>query len=115
VASKEVAPTGKRPPNAGKGRPKGSANKTTAALKDAILKAAEAVGEDGKGKLGLEGYLRMVAQADVKAFSGLLGKVLPLQLTGEGGGPVQTQTTVNVTGLSVDQLRAIASIRVDGE
>jgi hypothetical protein len=74
--------------NAGKGRPKGSPNKTTAALKDAILRAAELSGRDMKGKEGLVGYLRRVADEDVKAFSGLLGKVLPLQVTGDGGGPV---------------------------
>lgn len=73
---------------AGPGRPKGSPNKTTAALKEAILLAAEQVGEDGEGYDGLTGYLRRVAKEDVKAFSGLLGKVLPYQLTGEGGGPI---------------------------
>jgi hypothetical protein len=70
--------------NAGKGRPKGAVNKTTAALKDAILKAAEKVGQDGKGKGGLQGYLQLVAQTDVKAFSGLLGKVLPMTIAGTG-------------------------------
>jgi hypothetical protein len=70
--------------NAGKGRPKGASNKTTAALKDAILKAAEKVGEDGEGKGGLQGYLQLVARSDVKAFAGLLGKVLPLTVAGAG-------------------------------
>ncbi|MDE2441941.1 MAG: hypothetical protein KGP14_13035 [Betaproteobacteria bacterium] len=74
---------------AGPGRPKGSQNKTTTQLKEAILLAAEKVGEDGKGKDGLVGYLQRVAQTDVKAFSALLGKVLPMQITGEGGGALQ--------------------------
>ena len=80
------------PKNTGKfgkgnaGKPKGAVNKTTAALKDAILAAAQAVGQDGKGKLGLEGYLRRVAQDDVKAFAGLLGKVLPMTVQGPGEG-----------------------------
>lgn len=81
------------PPNAGKGRKAGVPNRTTAALKDAILAAGVAVGEDGKGKGGLIGYLKRVAQEDVKAFSGLLGKVLPLQITGDGGGPVVIQAS----------------------
>lgn len=76
------------PPNAGKGRVKGTPNKTTATLKEAILKAAEAVGQDGAGKDGLTGYLKHVAKSDVKAFSALLGKVLPMQVTGEDGGSV---------------------------
>ena len=37
----------RRPPAAGKGRPKGSKNKTTALLKDAILMAANAAHKDG--------------------------------------------------------------------
>lgn len=70
------------------GRQKGSLNKTTGLLKDAILKAAEDSGEDGSGKDGLVGYLRLVARSDIKAFASLLGRVLPLQVTGEGGGPL---------------------------
>ena len=76
-------------PGPGPGRPKGMPNKTTATLKEAILLAAEAVGEDGKGKEGLKGYLVRVAKTDVKAFAGLLGKVLPMQVTGEDGGGLQ--------------------------
>lgn len=73
------------------GKPAGAVSKTTKALKEAILLAAEQVGSDGKGKDGLTGYLRHVAESDVKAFAGLLGKVLPLQLTGAGGGPLTFQ------------------------
>ena len=70
------------------GRAKGTPNKTTAVLKEAIILAAEQIGEDKQGKDGLVGYLRMVAVEDVKAFSVLLGKVLPIQVAGEGGGPI---------------------------
>lgn len=66
------------------GKPKGAVSKTTKTLKEAILKAAELSGRDMKGKEGLVGYLRRVADEDVKAFSGLLGKVLPLQVEGAG-------------------------------
>ena len=71
--------------NAGKGRPKGAPNKTTTALKEAILAAAAAHGEDDQGTGGLTGYLRKVAREDVKAFSGLLGRVLPLDVQGNVG------------------------------
>jgi hypothetical protein len=67
------------------GRPKGVPNKTTATLKEAIILAAERVGNDGKGKRGLAGYLEHVASTDIKAFSSLLGKVIPLQVTGPDG------------------------------
>jgi hypothetical protein len=38
---------------------------------------------------GLVGYLEKQAVSNPVAFMGLLGKVLPLQTTGEGGGPLE--------------------------
>lgn len=66
----------------GPGRPKGSQNKTTAILKDAILQAAEKAG----GKGGMVGYLTLQATVNPQSFLPLLGKVLPMQVTGEDGG-----------------------------
>lgn len=66
------------------GRPKGVPNKSTQILKDAILKAAEEAG----GKEGLVGYLKLQALENPGPFLALLGKVLPMQVTGEGGGPL---------------------------
>ena len=88
--TKELPAGGKRrPPAAGMGRPKGAVNKTTALLKDAILKAAENAG----GKEGLVGYLQVQAAANPGPFMALLGKVLPMQVTGEDGEAI----VVNVT------------------
>lgn len=72
---------------AGPGRPKGSPNKTTAILKDAILRAAELAG--GGKPDGLVDYLQAQAKTNPGPFMGLLGKVLPLQVSGEDGGPLQ--------------------------
>lgn len=85
MVSKQVPATAKpKPPNAGKGRPKGSQNKTTALLKDAILKAAEDAGGDG----GLVGYLTLQAIENPPAFMTLLGKVLPMQIAGDAESPL---------------------------
>lgn len=66
------------------GRQKGTPNKSTALLKDAILLAAqEAGGEDG-----LTGYLKVQARENPGPFLSLLGKVLPLQLAGDPNAPV---------------------------
>ena len=66
------------------GRQKGTPNKTTALLKDAILKAADKAG----GKEKLVGYLQRQANENPGPFLALLGKVLPMQVTGEDGGPL---------------------------
>lgn len=84
------------PRPAGAGRRPGQANRTTTVLKLAILNSAADVGfpkQKGRhwkpGPGGLEGYLRWLAMYEPKSFSMLLGRVLPLQITGEGGGPVR--------------------------
>jgi hypothetical protein len=57
---------------AGPGRPKGSKNKTSMALREQILAALDRVGG--------EEYLARLAIENSSAFSGLLGKVLPSTL-----------------------------------
>jgi hypothetical protein len=61
---------------AGAGRPRGSLNKTTTQLREAILGALEAAG----GPEGSVGYLRRLAIENSSAFASLLGKVLPTTL-----------------------------------
>lgn len=72
------------------GRAKGTPNKTTALLKDAILQAAEAA---GGGEQGLVTYLTEQAKTNPGPFMALLGKVLPLQLTGANGGPIEIRAS----------------------
>lgn len=70
------------PANKG-GRPKGSVNKFTRELKDMILGALDDAGG--------QKYLREQAIANPTAFMTLVGKVLPLQVAGEGGGPLKVE------------------------
>jgi hypothetical protein len=65
---------GKNTGNAGKGRPKGSPNKFNATLKDMILNALNDVGG--------QSYLAQQASMNPSAYMALLGKVLPMQITG---------------------------------
>lgn len=74
---------GKRPKTGG--RTKGTPNQNTRAVKDMIIAALNAVGG--------EKYLAKQAEKNPKAFLALVGKVLPLQVTGEGGGPLQITFT----------------------
>src|SRR5215831_8774349 len=84
----EVARREDNLPGPGPGRPKGSQNKITIALKEAILLAAERAGGDD----GVVGYLERLAIENSSAFAGLLGKVLPTTLAADessGGVPVK--------------------------
>ena len=74
------------------GRQKGTPNKTTALLKDAILQAAEAAGD----REGMVGYLTKQAKANPAAFMTLLGKVLPMQIAGDPDNPLHTITTIEL-------------------
>jgi hypothetical protein len=62
----------------GPGRPKGSQNRATKALKEMILTALDEAHEGG----GTE-YLKLQAIDNPTAFLTLVGKVLPLQVAGE--------------------------------
>lgn len=83
------------------GRQKGTPNKTTALLKDAILLAAERAG----AKDGIVGYLETQAKANPGPFMSLLGKVLPTQISGDPDNPLE----LNVNLTTQDRARALAA------
>ena len=70
------------------GRPKGAKNKLPQEVKAMILQALQGAG-------GVE-YLQERANdpRTASAFMSLVGKVLPLQVTGEGGGAVRIESVV---------------------
>ena len=69
----------------GPGRPKGVPNKNTAIIKDMIVQALDAAG-------GVE-YLTRQARENPGPFMTLLGKVLPMQVTGADGGPIKVDAS----------------------
>jgi hypothetical protein len=79
INPRKVGP-GHPPP--GKGRFPGQINRITRDLKHGIVDAAAAHGADGFGAGGLTGYLLHLATHHPKAFAGLLGKLMPLQVNG---------------------------------
>ena len=85
-----------KPSNAGKGRGKGNVNKVTAAIKDMIEGALQDVG--GRS------YLARQAEENPTAFMGLLGKILPKDITlgGAGGGPVSIEVVKRIVDTKND-------------
>jgi len=65
------------------GRQKGTPNKLTGEVKEMILQALAGAG-------GVA-YLQRQADESPTAFLTLVGKVLPLQLTGGGGGAIRVR------------------------
>lgn len=76
------------------GRQKGTPNKTTALLKDSILKAAELAG-DGD----LTHYLAVQARVNPGPFMVLLGKVLPMQIAGDADNPLVAINKIELIGV----------------
>jgi len=81
-SKKSNARGGSRP---GAGRPKGALDKGNAAIREMIVQSLDEVG-------GVA-YLVDVARSHPGPFLSLIGKVLPLQVTGEGGGPIEHDHT----------------------
>lgn len=82
--SKQSSGRGGRRPGAG--RPKGSLDKGNAMIREMVVEALSQVG-------GVD-YLARQAEEKPVAFLGLVGKVMPIQITGDGGGPVEHSITV---------------------
>ncbi len=97
-------------------------NKITLDLKQGIVGAAAALGYDGKGQGGLQGYLQYLAEDYPKQFAGLLGRVIPLQINASPGAFIGAVNIVGVPPdryLSADQVKALrppeeSGIVIDG-
>lgn len=74
-------------PARGPGRPKGTPNKLPTQVKEMILHALDKAHPKGGAA-----YLTEQAEKNPVAFMTLVGKVLPLQLTGADGGAVLIAT-----------------------
>lgn len=75
------------------GKPKGAVSKNTKEIKDMILAALHQSG----------GVDYLVERANdprtASAFLGLVGKVLPMQVTGDADNPLQTVTRIELVAL----------------
>jgi hypothetical protein len=69
-----------QPPKSKRGRPKGSLNKFSRNLQEALLEATERLGRDGKGEGGAVGYLMWLGRKDPKSYAMLLRGLLPAEV-----------------------------------
>lgn len=76
----------------GKGRPAGSKNKLPVEIKAMVKQALEQAG-------GVDYLVRQAKKKNPAPFLALVGKCLPLEVTGKDGGAIQ----VGWTGLNVKQ------------
>ena len=76
------------------GRPKGSLNKNTAAVKDMVLHALD--------KAGGVNYLLRQAEENPTAFMTLVGKVMPTQVTGDADNPLRMVSEIVLRGVRSD-------------
>lgn len=86
---------GRGGPRPGSGRPKGSLDKGNALIREMACQALDQVG-------GVK-YLARVAESHPGPFLSLLGKILPVQVTGDGGGPVETVRRIELVSLTKEQ------------
>lgn len=100
----DMTETKRKPPAAGKGRPKGSTNKLKGELKDMIRTALDESG-------GVE-YLVTQAHTNPNAFLSLVGKIIPKDIKHEvtgGKDPIK----VDLTALSTTALQELMKLHVD--
>lgn len=76
-----------------------------AQVKEMILGALE--------KVGGEAYLARQAEENPGPFMTLVGKVLPLQLTGEGGGPIIHGVDSDAVRKAAEEMRALVQARAE--
>lgn len=99
------------------GRAKGTPNKVTQDFRETIRKLLE----DNSENVAV--WLSSVAADDPAKALDLIAKLAEYaapklgrtELTGENGGPIQTISTLDVSGLTDEQLRALAAIRLNAE
>ena len=87
------------------GRKKGTPNKITSVSQDVRRTIFEAFNLLG----GVE-YLVNVGRTEPKTFCGLLARVLPTEISGPNGGPIQTQQVHDLSKLSDEDLRKLEII-----
>jgi hypothetical protein len=82
--------------NMGRGRPKGTPNKMTMQAKEAISYAAEGLG----GAERLVEWAKEDPQNEKVFWAQIYPKLLPLQVTGNNGGPIQTEAVLEIVGIA---------------
>lgn len=87
------------------GRKKGVQNKITVDMKQAFINALN--------KAGGEDYLLRQARRIPRTFLPIIGKMVPVEVTGKDGGPIDvlvTKAAAGLSGLSDDELKILSKL-----
>lgn len=76
------------------GRQKGTPNKLSTNVKDNVISVFES--------LGGTDHMKKWAEENPSHFYNIYAKLLPLQVTGEGGGPIESSLTVKLVSAKND-------------
>lgn len=93
VSEKQTNGIGKGTP--GPGRKKGIPNRQTTAAKDAIVLAAQGLG-------GVDRLIQWAKEDPLNErsfWASIYPKLIPVQVTGENGGPIEHGVTLNIVGV----------------
>lgn len=90
IKKQSTKSTGRGGARPGAGRPKGSLDKGNALIREMIVEALD--------KAGGVAYLKKTATSHPAAFLSLIGKVMPVQVEGAGGGAIDHSLTVEFVG-----------------
>ena len=90
----------------------GKVNKLTADIKSGMMHSAIAHGRDGHGAGGLDGFCEWLLKNDLRAWCGIFGRLVPLQVHGDvvhHGAPLQVNVITIPRGrhFTVDEARKV--------
>ena len=71
---------------------------TSRDVKQGVLGAAIAHGEDGKGKNGLQGFFAFLIEKNLRAFAGIISRLMPLQVNTDQKSE-NTLTSINIVSI----------------
>lgn len=97
------------------GENKGSIIATTAKVRDRCMQEVEVLDRDGKptGEFQFDAHAALKANEMLAKWRGMM--IDKVEHSGPDGGPIETNSQIQVEGMTDEQLRALSSIKIQDE